>query len=309
MQSTAAERNGDLAGCAFSDSRECAAKYEALVADLAPSFTTIFDSFKTAFLPDDRSFADADEPNESSEAGQFLDVGCGPGSFTLNHLLPRLPAGLKRLVAVDNLDSMLEFAKKNSHEKIEYRKLNIVSEKDVAEFVNTEGNFRMVCSFMTLHVISDHHRAMKNIATLMAPGGECFILFYQNHVMCEIFAAMTNSTRWRGYSDVLRGLIPPTRKMETASSMRSHLLSIVGAAGLTALACEVHCTPGGMGRCTDRAIDFYTYGNPLYNLAKEDEKLELRKFIREIVENLERSSSRVLRQRNMLVIHAYKSDK
>ncbi|KAH9365256.1 hypothetical protein HPB48_015942 [Haemaphysalis longicornis] len=203
MHRTAATRNGDLAGRAFANSTECAAKYEALVADLAPSLTTIFDSFKTAFLPDDHSFANAAETGESREAGQFLDVGCGPGSFTLQHLLPRLPSGLKRLVAVDNLESMLELAKKkNGHQKIEYKKLDILSERDVANFVNTEGNFRMVCSFLTLHLIGDHQRAMKNIATLMEPGGECFIIFYQNHALCEIFAAMIDSPRWKDYSDV-----------------------------------------------------------------------------------------------------------
>ncbi|XP_049519282.1 juvenile hormone acid O-methyltransferase [Dermacentor silvarum] len=141
----------------------------------------------------------------TKEESQFLDVGCGSGSFTKKHLLPRLPPSCKRLVAVDNSDAMLKFAGENRADpRIEYRKLDIVADEDVTRFVQAEGHFQRVYSFLAFHWIADHRHALKNVETLLAPGGECFLLFSAGCLtVFDVFMAMMESPRWKKYSNVI----------------------------------------------------------------------------------------------------------
>lgn len=54
-----------------------------------------------------------------------MDIGCGPGSSTKKLLLPSFP-NVKKLIGIDVLPDMIEFAKKNNaSEKIEYYVANI----------------------------------------------------------------------------------------------------------------------------------------------------------------------------------------
>lgn len=59
------------------------------------------------------------------EEDVVMDIGCGPGSSTRELLLPSFP-NVKKLIAVDVLPDMIEFAKKNNAcDKIEYYVANI----------------------------------------------------------------------------------------------------------------------------------------------------------------------------------------
>ncbi|KAH6924492.1 hypothetical protein HPB50_018955 [Hyalomma asiaticum] len=72
---------------------------------------------------------------ESSQ--QFLDVGCGPGDFTRDVLLPHcLPC--RRIVGVDFSREMIEYARSNSaHEKIDFAVVDLAS--DVSQFLDEFG--------------------------------------------------------------------------------------------------------------------------------------------------------------------------
>ncbi|KAH6920762.1 hypothetical protein HPB50_028248 [Hyalomma asiaticum] len=98
---------------------------------------------------------------------------------------------------------MLDFARENrAHPQIEYRALDLAAEDDVSAFVREHGRFQMVYSFLTLHWTADQRRAMRNIETLMAPGGECFLVFSDNIVLFDIMKAMMAAPRWAEFSDV-----------------------------------------------------------------------------------------------------------
>ncbi|KAH7981248.1 hypothetical protein HPB49_022647 [Dermacentor silvarum] len=85
----------------------------------------------------------------------------------------------QRLVAVDNSEAMLDFAREHRADpRIE------------------------VYSFLAIHWTADQRSAMRNIETLMAPGGECFLVFSDNIVLFDIFKAMMTQPRWAKYSDV-----------------------------------------------------------------------------------------------------------
>ncbi|XP_077491084.1 uncharacterized protein LOC144101768 isoform X3 [Amblyomma americanum] len=132
---------------------------------------------------------------------QFIDVECGPGNLTLHYLLPRLPP-CRRLVAVDQSPVLLKAAKeKYSHPKIEYLQLDILD--DVDGFVREQGQFQRLYSFATLHWVRDQRRAMRHIEKLMAPGGECMLLFKWTAYFMHLYDAMTKSPRWAKYSNLL----------------------------------------------------------------------------------------------------------
>ncbi|KAH9364631.1 hypothetical protein HPB48_022953 [Haemaphysalis longicornis] len=88
------------------------------------------------------------------------------------------------------------------HRKIEYQNLDLMSDDEVAAFVREHGHFQRVYSFLTLHWITDQHHAVRNIEALMAPGGECFLVFSATIVQFDIYAALVESPRWQKYSNV-----------------------------------------------------------------------------------------------------------
>ncbi|XP_050028691.1 juvenile hormone acid O-methyltransferase-like [Dermacentor andersoni] len=287
----------------------CVQLYDAASAPVAPAVAALLDSFEQAFLNSaDLSVGKAEDEAPTKEESQFLDIGCGSGSFTRKHLLPRLPSWCKRLVAVDNSEAMLKFAAENrGYPRIEYRKLDILADEDVTRFVQVEGHFQRVYSFLAFHWIAEHRRALTNVETLLAPGGECFLIFSDCLVVFDVFTAMMESPRWEKYSDILLRVLPETRSLEDIDSLRLYLVNLVRATNLAPLACEVFRVTGELGLSKENALDFYTILNPVYQLLIEDEKAELRKFTEDILQDVsKRRSGRPVKAHNLLVIHAQK---
>nr|XP_054934038.1 uncharacterized protein LOC126543566 [Dermacentor andersoni] len=139
------------------------------------------------------------QPDESQ---QFLDVGCGIGDLTRDELLPRcLPC--RRIVAVDLSTEMVEHAARHSrHEKIEYGKLDIVSEEDVGGFIDEHGLFDRVYSFNTLSWVRDQAAALKNVARLLKPRGECLLVFPASLEPLDVNRNVAKLERWSKYSHV-----------------------------------------------------------------------------------------------------------
>ncbi|KAH7959771.1 hypothetical protein HPB49_013712 [Dermacentor silvarum] len=187
-----------------------------VIAPFAPAVAALLDSFEQAFLnTTDLNVGKALDEARTKEESQFLDVGCGSGSFTKKHLLPRLPPSCKRLVAVDNSDAMLKFAGENRADpRIEYRKLDIVAGRGLSH--------------------ADHRHALKNVETLLAPGGECFLLFSAGCLtVFDVFMAMMESPRWKKYSNTLKTPKPPKEwKSTPQSKVKATILTAMGETGL-----------------------------------------------------------------------------
>lgn len=287
----------------------CVELYDAAITPVVPAIAALLDAFEQAFLNStDVNVGKAVDEARTKEESQFLDIGCGSASFTKKHLLPRLPPWCKRLVAVDNSEAMLKFAGENHADpRIEYRKLDVVADEDVTRFVQAEGHFQRVYSFLAFHWIADHRHALKNVEALLAPGGECFLIFADCLTVFDVFMAMMESPRWKKYSDILLRVLPETRFLEDIDSLRLYLVNLVRATNLAPLACEVFRATGGVGLSKETALDFYTIVNPVYQLLIEDEKAELRKFTEDILKDLsKRRSGRPVKEHNLLVVHAQK---
>lgn len=281
--------------------------YDAAAEAIEPCINAVLDTFHMAF---DTKKETSAQNGEEQRRNTILDIGCGPGSYTVKHLLPRLPPWCEKLVGVDNSGAMLEFARENSADpRIEYHTLDLMKDEDVLRLLLDKGPFQRVYSFFTLHWMADQLHALKNIETLMAPGAECLLIFSETLVLFHIFAAMMKSERWAMYSDLLQSFIPPTSNMKDVGELRSYLANLVAGANLTALACEVMRTKVIMGLSREDALDIFVLLNPVYPLLKEDEKPELRKFTQAFLKMLKESSAGdPYNEQTMLIIHAYKPE-
>ncbi|XP_070382640.1 juvenile hormone acid O-methyltransferase-like [Dermacentor albipictus] len=117
---------------------------------------------------------------EPDETQQFLDVGCGIGDLTRDELLPRcLPC--RRMVAVDVSADM---------------------DRDVAEFIDEHGLFDRVYSFHTVTWVRDQAKALKNVARLLKPRGECLFIFPSSVRSVDVNRNLVKMQRWSKYSHV-----------------------------------------------------------------------------------------------------------
>ncbi|XP_075547640.1 uncharacterized protein LOC142582128 [Dermacentor variabilis] len=158
----------------------------------------------TAELPKawQASFSPCFSENDARDH-QYLDVGCGPGNFTRNHLLSRCPTTLKRLVASDNSEAVLGYARTvHAHPKIDHRLLDIAADDDVSRFIAEEGRFERVYSFLAFHWIQKRGAALKNIERLMTPGGECLVIYNPYPGPAPLYRALLESKSWAKYDDI-----------------------------------------------------------------------------------------------------------
>ncbi|XP_065302792.2 juvenile hormone acid O-methyltransferase-like [Dermacentor albipictus] len=188
---------------------------------------------------------------------------------------------MRRLVAVDNSHSMIDYARReHGNPKIEHRMLDIAAYDEVSQFIETEGQFDRVYSFLTFHWIHDKCAALRNVERLMGAGGECFIVFNPHPGPLQLSKAMMNSERWKKYTDVLKSVAPGFPDTHDPTYLRNYLINIVKSTSLVPLSCElvrVEATSASM----DDLSRLFLPNNPVYSLLTEEGKAELEHFAKE----------------------------
>lgn len=175
-------------------------------------------------------------PRDTSQL-QFMDLGCGTGDFTRDCLLPRcLPC--RRVVAVDASEDMLSYARQKSLDTdIVFDFLNIT--EDVGNFVRKYGTFDRVYSFFCLNWVNDQRKAMKNVSRLLAPSGECLLLFPAWSPTKMFWRKLAQMKRWNRFSEAFEGYVPKSQDLESDKERLSYLEDVVNGAGLVASTCEL----------------------------------------------------------------------
>ncbi|KAG0444743.1 hypothetical protein HPB47_013435 [Ixodes persulcatus] len=168
----------------------------------------------------------------------FLDVGCGPGDFTRDCLLPRCPP-CRKIMAVDVSEDMVKYAQEHfAHPKICYDVLDIGS-KHVSDFIERHGEFDRVYSFFCLHWMTDQETVLKNVAKLMKPGGGCLLLFNASSPAMRFRKKMAEMERWQKYRELCTSCVPPSIDLADKGAFIAYLTGLLKAAELLPTTCEL----------------------------------------------------------------------
>ncbi|XP_075728687.1 uncharacterized protein LOC119164566 isoform X6 [Rhipicephalus microplus] len=153
---------------------------------------------------------------------QYLDVGCGSGSFTKEALLPRVRPECRRIVAVDRCKKVLHDARENfSDEHIVYDTMDIENH-DPGSLTERYGAFDRVYSFLTFHYVADITKAYGNVCKLLKQGGECLVLSVVKADAIDVWNEVYQMEEWNA---LIITLLCLHSKRITEYPRRSNLLS------------------------------------------------------------------------------------
>ncbi|KAG7306010.1 hypothetical protein JYU34_008581 [Plutella xylostella] len=146
----------------------------------------------------------ADRIKWRSEGDRVIDIGCGDGSVTAEVVRARMGRG--RLVGCDLSEQMVKYAAQHHRDaRTSFCVLDI--EGDLPE--EHRGVYHHAFSFYTLHWIHQQEKAFTNIFDLLAPGGDCLLIFLGHMPMFDVYRVLSTSPKWsRWLADVEKYISP-----------------------------------------------------------------------------------------------------
>ncbi|XP_075550643.1 juvenile hormone acid O-methyltransferase-like [Dermacentor variabilis] len=180
----------------------------------------------------------------ATEDFQYLDVGCGPGNFTAEALVPRLRP-CRRLVATDKSASMVAYACKHfrDHREVAYDVLDIECGHNAERIVDKYGPFDRVYSFMTFHYVRDLEQAYRNVFLCLKDGGECLTVSFVGCAITDVWYRLWNTEEWKTFVPNPKQLFSERFCYSTPipeERIASEEQQGIAAAGMELVSCRMH---------------------------------------------------------------------
>jgi len=134
------------------------------------------------------------------EGMTVLDLGCGPGFFTL--ALAQMVRENGKVIAVDLQEGMLQKLK----EKIKGTELEsrIILHKCEEDKIGYKENVDFVLAFYVVHEVPIQQKLFNELGTILKPNGKLFIVEPPFHVSKTAFAETIKNTNTAGFAEVER---------------------------------------------------------------------------------------------------------
>jgi ubiquinone/menaquinone biosynthesis C-methylase UbiE len=130
-----------------------------------------------------------------SKGMTVLDLGCGPGFFTL--AIAEMVGDSGRVIAADLQEAMLEKVRKKINRQDTGQR--IILHKCEAETTGLTGKVDLVLAFWMMHEAPDQERLLGELKTILNAGGKIFIIEPKWHVSKRSFNNMIVITEKAGF--------------------------------------------------------------------------------------------------------------
>ncbi len=133
------------------------------------------------------------------EAGQtVLDVGCGPGTFSL--AMAKMVGESGKVIAVDVQEEMLQIVReKAARQGLESR---IVTHKSYPDLIGISEKIDFALAFYMVHEVPSAETFLKEIASVLKPKGKLLIVEPKIHVSATAFEKTIEVARQAGLRPV-----------------------------------------------------------------------------------------------------------
>lgn len=143
----------------------------------------------------------------------ILDFGCGPGNVLMDVILPKFQGLFSQVYATDMSQPMIDYAAKK-YAKVQNVAFHTMDILKVESFLEEYGPVDHVVSTFTLHWVPDQETALKNIYTLLKPGGDFFTVHVRSSTILGLYTVMDHNDKWNKYLDNLQQYIPWSQTAE-----------------------------------------------------------------------------------------------
>lgn len=144
------------------------------------------------------------------EEGQtVLDIGCGPGTFTI--AMAEMVGETGKVVAVDVQDEMLQIVrKKAAKEGLESR---IITHKSGLDRIGISIKVDFALAFYMVHEVPDSEAFLREVSSLLKPKGKLLIVEPKFHVSASSFTKTFEAAKKAGMKSLSEPKIFFSRSM------------------------------------------------------------------------------------------------